>query len=422
MLQQLDTAIAFVVLMLLLSLLVTAMVQVISALSDLRGRNLARALASLFEQIDPELRERIVEANPLRRLLNKLLHPFRRVTHGTELADAVTTHPILAHTFTRAKAIRKDELVDVVRDLYTSRRLPLSLLQRLEKLVPQELPGGVKTVEVAHAVAAKLEAQFPGALAPVRQAFEETLGKASGFEAGVEKWFDTVMDRASDIFTRWTRILTVAISILLVVVLHIDAGAILGQLSASPEIRAGLTKISDAALSEADEITRNGNRGSAAVEQFLKDRKLSVPGATLSAAPRLATCADALVWLEQAFLKPPEGLTAPQLRGEFMDYCRNRAVSDLQGSEREISGIRRELARTELRLVPPGTFGEASDGYRARIAAWWNRYTAAPRHALGTLAMVVLLSLGAPFWYNALKQLSNLKPAITQKIEKESGS
>jgi hypothetical protein len=34
--------------------------------------------------------------------------------------------------------------------------------------------------------------------------------------------------------------------------------------------------------------------------------------------------------------------------------------------------------------------------------------------------MVVLLSLGAPFWYNALKQLSNLKPSVTQKIEKES--
>jgi hypothetical protein len=42
------------------------------------------------------------------------------------------------------------------------------------------------------------------------------------------------------------------------------------------------------------------------------------------------------------------------------------------------------------------------------------------RHLLGTLASVFLLSLGAPFWFNALKQMSNLKPAITSKIEKES--
>jgi len=36
--------------------------------------------------------------------------------------------------------------------------------------------------------------------------------------------------------------------------------------------------------------------------------------------------------------------------------------------------------------------------------------------------MVVLLSLGAPFWYNALKQLSTLKASGTQKIEKESAT
>jgi len=59
MLQQLDTAIAFVVVMLMLSLLVTAVVQVISALLDLRGKNLVRALSDLFNQIDADLRDAI---------------------------------------------------------------------------------------------------------------------------------------------------------------------------------------------------------------------------------------------------------------------------------------------------------------------------------------------------------------------------
>jgi hypothetical protein len=39
------------------------------------------------------------------------------------------------------------------------------------------------------------------------------------------------------------------------------------------------------------------------------------------------------------------------------------------------------------------------------------------RHLAGTLASVLFLSLGAPFWYNALGQLSNLKPAISKKVE-----
>src|SRR6267378_8691733 len=52
MFEQLDIAIAFVTVMLLLSLLVTAIVQAISAVFDLRGKNLARALSDLLKQID----------------------------------------------------------------------------------------------------------------------------------------------------------------------------------------------------------------------------------------------------------------------------------------------------------------------------------------------------------------------------------
>jgi len=38
------------------------------------------------------------------------------------------------------------------------------------------------------------------------------------------------------------------------------------------------------------------------------------------------------------------------------------------------------------------------------------------RHLLGTLVSIVFLSLGAPFWFNTLRQLSNLKPAISEKV------
>jgi hypothetical protein len=59
-LEQLDSVIAFVVFMLMLSLVVTAVVQCISALLDLRGRNLARALTTLFKQIGVGLQDSAV--------------------------------------------------------------------------------------------------------------------------------------------------------------------------------------------------------------------------------------------------------------------------------------------------------------------------------------------------------------------------
>jgi hypothetical protein len=36
----------------------------------------------------------------------------------------------------------------------------------------------------------------------------------------------------------------------------------------------------------------------------------------------------------------------------------------------------------------------------------------------GILASIVFQSLGAPFWFNTLRQLSNLKPAIAGKVGK----
>ncbi len=55
MLNTLDTIIAFAVIMTILSLLITVLVQMISAALSLRGKNLANALALTFQTIDPKI-------------------------------------------------------------------------------------------------------------------------------------------------------------------------------------------------------------------------------------------------------------------------------------------------------------------------------------------------------------------------------
>ncbi len=57
MLSTLDTVIAFAVIMTVLSLLITIIVQMISAAFSLRGKNLANALALTFQTIDPNIGE-----------------------------------------------------------------------------------------------------------------------------------------------------------------------------------------------------------------------------------------------------------------------------------------------------------------------------------------------------------------------------
>jgi hypothetical protein len=128
------------------------------------------------------------------------------------------------------------------------------------------------------------------------------------------------MDRAPNIFTRWTRIITVAISICFVIALHIDAGSILSQITTSSDIRAGLSRISDKALSQADEVVREGNRGSTALKKFVEDHKVAISATTLNTAPALVTCAEAVVWLGQ---NSPKEADASKLQMDFANECRN---------------------------------------------------------------------------------------------------
>src|SRR6266480_7158930 len=55
MLNTIDTVIAFAVIMTVLSLLITILVQMVSAAFSLRGKNLANALALTFQTIDPNI-------------------------------------------------------------------------------------------------------------------------------------------------------------------------------------------------------------------------------------------------------------------------------------------------------------------------------------------------------------------------------
>jgi len=428
MLQQLDTAIAFVVVMLMLSLLVTALVQAVSALLDLRGRNLARSLTALFQQIDVSFRGKFEHASAAGTMLGWIEHPFRRITIATRLADSISRHPTLAHTFSRAKAIRKEELLDVLKDLGSAApagKIDPVVRQKLQAVLATEIPGGIPTIGTAQALVDQLTTKIPALKKEdATSAVASALGSISSLEAGVEKWFNTVMDRASDVFTRWTRIITIVISVLFVVVLHIDAGLVLHQISTNPGLKAGLTKMSDTALSRADETIKNGDRASAALREVAGLHKDDPIAADLDQASELVSCGEGRSWLNSYKLPNGSKVDSKKLTEEFEEACQKQTLAALGKSGDEIKKMRQDLAATDLRLIPAEADGivfvkDTDKSITDRVRRWFGAYRDHPRHVLGTLAMVVLLSLGAPFWFNALRQLSNLKPAISNKISKE---
>lgn len=413
MLQQIDTAIAFTVVMLMLSLIVTAAVQVISALTDLRGRNLASGLANLLNQIEPDLRAEL----------------GRKSTIAEHIANAVVRHPAIAHAGTRAKAVSQSELVSVLEDLCSdspAAAIEDQAKQRLKALLDRRIPRTNRAVAIADAVVKQLNPDFPGQEAKVKAALDSAFGTVSKLEHEVGRWFDTVMNRLSDIFTRKTRIITVAISALIVIVLHIDSGEILRQIVQSPELRAKLTAMSDGALVQADKIFDNSERAAAALDamkkayaekaaQDAKSEDAAIEAVLGKMPAHLTRCVDG----RNALLEASKGLVKQQqILDQFDMECQDKTRQAMGSSYDEIRGLRTDLDKTELKIIPTQVGDETV--FRT-WREWWAAY-GVRRHLAGALVTILFLSLGAPFWYNALRQLSNLKPAIAEKVAEPKSS
>ena len=89
-----DTALGFAAVMLMLSMLITILVQMVGTGLNLRGNNLRWGVQRLIEKVIPDYRK-----------------------DAKTLADKVLTHDALSHTLGRyAVAIRPDELMLVLKD------------------------------------------------------------------------------------------------------------------------------------------------------------------------------------------------------------------------------------------------------------------------------------------------------------------
>jgi hypothetical protein len=191
-LQHIDTAIGFATLMLLLSLLITVLVQTTAAVLRLRGSNLFHGVVRLLKQADPSLS-----------------------AQAEALADLVLRHPTVSHTANqRATAIGVDEFIRVLRDV-----------------------GSRTQGEAIAALKASIGTDF------------------KQLEDKVRTWFDTVMSRTTERFTLNTRWWTAGIALALAGVLQIDSLSILKRLSTDSELRAKLVASSQTTLRLADSVT-----------------------------------------------------------------------------------------------------------------------------------------------------------------------
>ena len=85
--------------------------------------------------------------------------------------------------------------------------------------------------------------------------------------------------------------------------------------------------------------------------------------------------------------------------------CDKVTTEALGDAGKQIQEISNELKHSDLTIM-------SIDG------TYWGSYSR-PYHLLGILSAMALLSFGAPFWFNTLRQLSNLKPTLATNIAKQ---
>jgi len=432
MLEKLDTLLAFAVVMLGLSLIITILTQIISTFLGLRGSNLLWGIETLFNKLAPALKTAGLTPLDLAKeiLLDKSISDstFSRAGDMWVIGQFVMfltgfwPGSRIIPRWQYATAIRPEELVRVLhdkidslgvghpairvlkdvleaRDPETDRRLQMLNAALQEIRLPASAPAPAQAAVAVPASTApnpNYAVQVDKILQQVTDAAQQSVGK-------LDTWFSSTMDRVAQRFAVQVRFWTVVFAFLVAFGAHLDCLRLLDQLSTSPETRAALVNMRNGMLGEAKTLLPPA-AGAAAAEvpispeilsEALTELKRNDPKvANAGAIPADTTSVgDVAAWL---IAQPGVPTTAGA------DY-RKTVIGILREHADKID---KDLTKAGVQLIPspyPGVLNFDSK-----------------RNFLGILLAAAALSLGAPFWYNALKNLSNLRTVVANKEQQES--
>jgi hypothetical protein len=251
--------------------------------------------------------------------------------------------------------------------------------------------------------------------------------KASHFE----KWFNSAQDRAQQWFSMHARVVTVIGAIVAAFVLQLDTVQMVRLLSANPDLRAKLVARADALERQAQAVSqpkvtpadqevvlgkiRADHPGwdvPAGLDHIPGDEDLGqvVAGMTFMLGANEHT-ADILHAYEQGIQTLKFNGSLADLEGVLKDY--NASTLELMPSPYPVAS-NPDWSSHKLSSFPFLPWIQAKGEAGQRIYWSWPLH-----HLVGILLSAALLSLGAPFWFKLLNQLSSLRPALADAIDNQ---
>jgi hypothetical protein len=383
-LKSIDVLIGLTVVLLALSMAVTVVTQTLTTIVNSRGRHLRRGLVDLLQQLDPQLTAAVSK----KVATGILMHPL---VSGSNTPMAATGGTGMFATMLNAvrgflggprlgNVVHREEFTKLLMGLAcdgNSAQLDEAVQNAVRAALQSNgIENPEQTLKNARQLALQLERSQPELSNMARQNLAILHAAESDLVAKINNWFDQTMDRTSQRFTASTRAVTFVGAFIVAFVLQVDTPAIVNRLAADDALRAQL--VADA--SRLYDETRT---------QQIAEAEKAAEAAKLADQAKPAT--------------PPEG--GPNAQAQETEAAQSEGTTTPAPAprtpEQEIAQKYTTLfATTGLIRLPTS-------------AGWTTGYTF--NAVLGMLLTALLLSLGAPFWYNILGQLLRLRSVLATK-------
>jgi len=475
MLQSLDTLIGFVVILLAASLLVTILVQMLSAAFALRGKNLGNALALTFQSIDPSigkkayaLAERIlsdprfsdstitrkrldlpptasqrwpwswwspfnglqlasaIRSEEIYDLLKKISGAVVPVEADTHALAETNTNTLLKNQSTenkqgnskpakpgadvpakstksapRTNRLTENDLSNLARNLLKELRQPHSMIEAVNK----DFSAVLKLMDKISTPDDK--AEITSAVEKVQASVKSVSANFKGEVDELDTWFIAAQERAKQWFQMHTRFFTIICGVLLAFLLQLDTAEIFKFVSSTATARAALAASADKLVDKADGILeRNGSL----LDRIYDTLKKKIPAIDLPKDVRTAAGNSAA--LKKAIQEDATHKVPADFSAQY-DAAEQQAIDAYYKDRRaQMDDLTKGVAATGFNLLPNKLWHR----WENEKGTSWDHLLS---HFWGMLITAALLSLGAPYWYNILKNLTSLRPAVANLIGRE---
>jgi len=451
MLESLDVLIGLTVVMLILSMVVTLLNQAILNLLASRADNLRDGLTDLLELLDAGMTRK--EGNVVAE--NVLLHPLIGGKIGSCIPFRLPFIRAVVQFYKRGNVIHREEFVKLLlgfgatwqsvdntlkkleadvaagnkadvqkaveRLNYDLKKIQLaeglfdSLVKNLasaadtaaqqkafeslnkalsektapfEKLLTALHQNGIQnpedTLKNVRQLALQFEQSHPELAGDFRQA-NALLQKAfSEFLAKINQNFDQVMDRVSVRYTATTRVVTFISAAVVAVALQLDTIHLINRLSIDDALRESL--VETAVRMSKDQAIADAQAKNSDAEQARKEAEAAETAAQLATSANAADAAD----------KEKAGA-----RADALAAAKEADIADVERKKEYLAFLAKE-----------GLINLPND-----LQAWRNNW--ANVSIPGVIISILLLSLGAPFWYNTLGEFLRLRSLLAQKDDAE---